>query len=204
MKKIAVFFIVTLFAFRTAEAQNLDGLLRLLGIGESSEQTERTAEESATSTLTAEGLKGEWLYNEPVLRYDGSDVLGSIGVKAVEAMLPMMYAKAGLSAGNGLISFTASNMVSGQLGEYKVSGRYKYSSEDGALILSAQIGAVNGVLHGIAAMEGDALILLFEAQEAAEIVERVSSKAASNDTFKMMKSLLDKYPGVKLGCKLKR
>ena len=204
MKRLAVIYLAMLFACQTAGAQSLEGLLRMFGLGGSSEKSEQTAEQPAAPALTAEGLTGTWRYSEPASRYDGSDVLGSIGIKAVEAMLPSMYAKAGLSDGSGTITFTAPDTAGGQLGGYKVAGSYTFVPEEGSLTLTAEIGGVRGVLHGSATLDGDVLTLLFDAAEAAAIAERVSPAAASNDTFKMLKSVLDKYPGVKLGCRMKR
>lgn len=204
MKRLTILFVAALFACQTAGAQSLDALLRLFGLGGSQEKTEQKAEEPAAPALTADGLMGVWYYSEPASRYDGDDLLGSIGIKAVESMLPSMYAKAGFADGKGSMTFTAPDMVRGQIGEHKVLGRYTFAPEDSSLTLSAEIGGTSGVLHGAATLDGDVLTLLFDASEAAAIVERVSSKAATNDTFKMMKSILDKYPGVKLGCKMKR
>ena len=204
MKRLTILFVAALFASQTAGAQSLDALLRLFGLGGSQEKTEQKAEEPAAPALTADGLTGVWHYIEPASRYDGNDILGSIGIKAVEEMLPSMYAKAGLADGKGTMTFTAPDTASGQLGGYNVSGRYEFAPEDGSLTLSARIGGTSGVLHGSATLDGEVLTLLFDAAEAAAIVERVSSKAATNDNFKMMKSLLDKYPGVKLGCRMKR
>lgn len=201
--KLSALFIAALFACQTAGAQSLEGLLKMFGLG-SSEQKEQSATAQPAQALTADGLLGVWHYAEPASRYDGDDVLGSIGVKALETALPSMYAKAGLADGKGTMTFAAPDTASGQIGEYGVTGSYAFTAEDGSLTLSAEVGGVSGVLHGSASLEGDVLTLLFDASEAAAIVERVSPKAASNDNFRMMKSLLEKYPGVKLGCRMKR
>lgn len=204
MGRITVILVATLFTCQTAGAQSLDALLRLFGFG-SSQKTEQPAEPKPQQpALTAEGLTGVWRYSEPASRYDGDDVLGSIGIKAVETMLPSMYAKAGLAEGKGTMTFTAPDTVSGELGGYVITGRYEFNPEDGTLTVTGTIGGVTGSLHGEAQLENGVLTLLFDAQEAASLVERVSSKAASNDNFKMMKSVLDKYPGVKLGCRMRR
>ena len=187
-----------------AEAQNLGDLMKLLGFGGSAETKEQAATTSAPTTkLTAKRLRGKWHYAEPASRYDGNDMLGSFGMKAVESMLPAMYAKAGLDS-TATLTFAANGTASGQIGDYKVTGRYTFNESDGSLAVSASIGGTEGVLHGTATLEEGVLTLLFDAQEAASIVERVSSKAAANDTFRMMKTLLDSYPGVKMGCRMKQ
>lgn len=207
MRRLSLFFTFVLFACCPAEAQSLEGLLRLFGL-DSSKRTEQNTEQSLemqpVAALTAEGLTGAWHYSEPASRYDGDDVFGSIGVKAVENLLPSMYAKAGLSEGKGTMIFTAPDTVSGELGGYVITGRYKFTPENGTLAVSGVIGGIEGTLHGEARLEGGVLTLMFDAQEAASLVERVSPKAAANDNFKLMKSLLDNYPGVKLGCRMKR
>lgn len=202
-RKTIAILIAALFACHTADAQSLSDFLRFLGLGSSS-SSEQTVETERRPALMAEGLLGTWRYSEPAVQYDGNDMLGSIGVKAMEAMLPSMYAKAGLSAGDGTVTFTAPDVASGRLGGHQVTGRYDFTPADGTMTVSATVGSASGELHGTATLENGVLTLLFDASEAAAIVERVSSKAASNDSFKMMKSLLDSYPGVKLGCKLKR
>lgn len=202
MKRFTVILLAALFACQTAGAQSLGDLLKMLGFGGSS-QTEQVAE-NPKPALTAEGLLGRWRYAEPASRYDGSDMLGSFGVKAVETMLPSVYAKAGLSEGSAAVTFTAPDTVSGQIGDYTLTGRYTFDESSGTLTVSATIGGVDGVLHGTAALENGVLTLLFDAQEAASVAERVSSRVASNDKFQMMKSLLNSYPGVKMGCRMRR
>ena len=205
-RKIAIAIIAGLFAFQTAGAQNLTDLLKLFGFGSSdtTEQAAESAEAAKTPELTSEGLLGVWRYVEPASRYDGNDMLGSVGFKAMQAVLPAMYAKAGLSDGSARITFSAPDVASGEIGKYKVTGRYTFTPEDGSMSVSATVGKASGVLHGTATLEDGVLTLLFDAAEAAAIVERVSAKAAANDNFKMMKSLLDSYPGVKLGCRMRR
>lgn len=202
-RKLVIALVAGLFACQTAGAQSLSDLLKFFGFGSSNDK-EQTAEAPKTPTLTTEGLLGTWRYAEPASRYDGGDMLGSIGMKAVETMLPTMYAKAGLSAGSARVTFAANGEASGEIGDHKVTGRYTFDPDDGTMTISATVGSASGVLHGTATMEDGVLTLLFDASEAAAIVERVSAKAASNDNFKMMKSVLDSYPGVKLGCRMKR
>ena len=202
-RKFAIALVALMLACRPAGAQNLNDLLQLFGLG-ASDTKEQAAEAPKSRTLTAEGLSGVWRYAEPASRYDGNDMLGSVGFKAMQAVLPAMYAKAGLAEGSARLTFTTPDVVSGEIGEHKVTGRYTFNPDDGSMSVSATVGKASGVLHGTATIEDGVLTLLFDAAEAAAIVERVSPKAAANENFKMMKSLLDSYPGVKLGCRLKR
>ena len=202
MRKLMLL-VAVLFACRTADAQSLSDLLRLFGIG-SSASREETVQTSGPS-LTAEKLCGTWTYAEPVVVYDGGDVLGAIGVKALEGSMPSMYAKAGLSAGKGSVTFTGKGEASARLGDHKVTGTYSFAASDGSLTLSAKVGDASGVLHGSASTDEDGVLtLVFDASEAAAIIEKASAKAASNDNFRMMKALLNSCPGVMMGAKFRR
>lgn len=193
---------VALLACQSAEAQSLTDLLKLFGFGGSTETKEQAAPEPKPA-LTAKILHNKWHYAEPASRYDGDDMLGSFGMKAVESLLPTLYGKAGLDS-SATVTFSANGTASGQLGEYKLTGRYTFNESDGSMTVTATIGGVEGVLHGSATLDNGVLTLLFDAKEAASIVERVSSRAAANDKFQMMKSLLNSYPGVKMGCRMRR
>ena len=149
-------------------------------------------------------MLGEWHYSEPASRYDGNDILGSFGIMAVASMMPALYAKAGLTKGSATVTFTAPDIAGGHIGEYSVTGRYTLDESDGSMTVSATVGGVEGVLHGSATLENGVLTLLFDAAEAAAIVDRISERASKSEKFRMMKSLLDSYPGVKMGCRMTR
>lgn len=201
--KLTVVLIALLLASHTAGAQSLNDLLRFFGFG-TTEKSEQSAESASVPLLTSHGLLGEWHYSEPALRYDGEEVMGAIGVKAVESMLPSMYARAGLTAGSTL-TFALPDEARGRLGDYRLTGRYEFTPSDGKISVSALVGGVEGLLHGEASLdESGVLTLLFDASEAAAIVERVSPAVSSNEKFRTMKSVLDLCPGVMMGCRLTR
>lgn len=202
MKRLTLILAAALLACQTTQAQSLSDLLKFFGFGGQTETKEQTAEQTAPALTTAK-LLGQWRYAEPASRYDGDDMLGSFGMKAVETMLPAMYAKAGLDS-SATVTFSSADTASGHIGDYTLTGKYRFNETDGTMTVTATVGGVDGVLHGTATLDDGMLTLLFDAQEAASIVERISDKAASNEKFRMMKSVLDSYPGVKMGCRMKR
>ena len=192
-----------LLAFQSAGAQSLGDLLKLLD-GLSSGSAEQNARTEERPAVTAKSLTGKWTYAEPAARYDGDNLVGTLGVSALESILPALYSKAGLTAGKGSVTFSAPDVFSARIGSYNVTGNYRMVSPDGTVVLSATVRNVSGMLHGSVVIDGDTLTLVLDAAAAAALVERVAPKASSNDYFKILKSVFDSYPGVKFGCKLTR
>lgn len=195
---------MVMFSSVTAQAQSFESFLRMLS--GSSEQTKTDNEQDAVKAvkLSADKLRGTWTYAAPALKYEGDDMLATIALKGVESYLPSIFAKAGLTPGVGTLTFTRTRDIHASAGDRKVSGSYSYNAKTSALTLTAKYGDKRASIDGEAMLEGDYLVLLFDASEAANIVTTMSQEAAQNDTFALVKSILDKYPGIKLGCKLKK
>lgn len=191
---------LTVVSVSGAQAQSWDNLLRALGLG--GQPAQQTA--TAAAHLSEQQLQATWVYSSPATGYDGNDALAAVGVKTLESMLPSLYLRAGLSEGNGTVEFRPDGVLEARIGDHKVTGRYELSRSDGRLTLSARVGDVAGQLNGRASVDDGELTLLLDASEAARLVERVSSKASSNEKFRLMKALLDKYPGIFIGCKMMR
>lgn len=201
MRKFITMAIAALVAVQTAEAQNWQELLRRLTGGPAEKKTEQPAGEQPAG-LTAAALCSTWTYSAPAMKYEGDDMLASIALKGIEGYLPSLYAKVGLAKGSGRATFTTTRAVHAEAGTHKASGSYSFDPSTGELTVTVKRGGASVDFHGSATLEEGALVLLFDASEAADIMERMSDKAAQNDNFKMMKSLLDKYPGIKLGCRM--
>ena len=202
MGRVSALLAVALLSFQSVEAQSLSDFLKLLG--NYSGTTEQSDDKAPSQVLTTESLLGTWNYYEPAARYDGDDVIGSLGLSALESLLPSLYSKAGLKAGSGSVTFSSPDVFSARIGEYNITGKFRITSSDGAIILSATVRNVSGTLYGHAAIENGTLTLVIDAAKAAALAEQVSPKAASNNYFKILKSVLNSYPGMKFGCKMKR
>lgn len=204
MRKIIIMAAMAVLCMQTADAQNWQDLLRRLTGGSSKQaSTEQTAEEQAPA-LTAATLCSTWTYSAPAMKYEGDDMLASIALKGVESYLPALYAKVGLTSGTGKATFTTLHDVHAEAGDHKASGSYTFDPSTGDIVITAGRGDATASFHGTATLENGVLVLLFDAAEAADIMEKMSESAAKNEQFKTMKSLLDSYPGIKLGCKMTR
>lgn len=205
MRRVIMMIVAAMmFSSQAAQAQSLNSFLRMLSGSTQESETEDKSEPAKTVKLTADMLRGTWTYSAPALKYEGDDMLATIALKGVESYLPSIYAKAGLSAGVGTLTFTRTREVHAAAGERKVSGTYSFSTRSSEIVISTKHDGESYSFCGTAQMEGDVLVLLFDASETADLIMKMSSEVAQNDTFKMMKSILDKYPGIKLGCKMKR
>lgn len=180
-------------------AQSLSDILRIFSGSSSSASESAPAQSMAPS---AARLCSVWSYSEPASKYDGDDMLASIAVGSMESFLPSVYAKAGLEKGRASVRFVPDGTFIVESGGRSFSGSYSYLPATGGLTVSAVAGTSSVTLRGTAAIDGGALVLLFDAGQAAEAIERVSPSAAGNENFRTVKSLLDKYPGIKLGCRL--
>lgn len=203
MRKTIIMAAMAVLCMQTADAQNWQDLLRRLTGGGTPKQTEQKAEEQ-TPALTAAALCTTWTYSAPAMKYEGDDMLASIALKGVESYLPALYAKVGLTSGTGKATFTTLHDVHAEAGEHKASGSYTFNPSTGEIVVTTGHGDATASFHGTATLEDGVLVLLFDASEAAGIMEKMSESAAKNEQFKTMKSLLDSYPGIKLGCKMKR
>lgn len=203
-KVIMMIAAVVIFSSQAAQAQSLDSFLRMLSGSIQESETEAKSTPVKVVKFSSDKLRGTWTYSAPALKYDGDDMLATIALKGVESYLPSIYAKAGLRDGVGTLTFTRNREVHAAAGDRKVSGTYSFNPRSSEIVISTKHDGKSYSFRGTVQMEGDVLVLLFDASETADLIMKMSSEAAQNDTFKMMKSILDKYPGIKLGCKMKR
>ncbi len=193
-----------IFTMQAAQAQSLERFLRMLS-GSSQESAEKDEQTPVkVEKLTADKLRGAWTYSAPAMKYEGDDMLATIALKGVEGYLPSIFAKAGLTPGVGTLTFTRTRDIHAVAGNNKVSGTYAFNARLSELTITAKYGDKQVSITGTATLDDDMLVILFDAAKAADIVSKMSKEAAENSTFVMLKSVLDKYPGIKLGCKMKR
>ena len=58
--------------------------------------------------------------------------------------------------------------------------------------------------EGVASVADGVLTLLFDARQALDAVGGTPDQAAQNEKLRQICAILEKYPGIRLGCKLSR
>lgn len=204
---------VAAFAAQPLQAQSwADALGKALG-GAAKQQTATEAAEAAAAPAappTARALRGVWTYRAPAMDYTGDDMLAALAVGTLRDQMAPLYARAGLEPGKGTVRFADGRRVVFELGTHRMEGTYTYRPATGALTVTLRHQGRQAAFEGTASLSDGVLTLLFDARQALEAIggrealEGVPEQTAQLEKLRQLAVLLEKYPGIRLGCRLGR
>ncbi|WP_418450586.1 lipocalin-like domain-containing protein [Alistipes sp.] len=202
MKKLLALAFAACFAAQPLVAQSwADALQKALG-GSRKESSEAAATPAAPPT--AKALRGAWTYRAPAMDYTGDDVVAALAVGSLRDQLAPLYARAGLEPGTGTVRFADSRRVAFELSGHRMEGTYVYDARTGRIAVTLSRAERTATFEGVASVADGVLTLLFDARQALDAVGGTPDQAAQNEKLRQICAILEKYPGIRLGCKLSR
>lgn len=186
-----------------AEAQSWKNLLDGL-IGGSKKQTKTTETVVQSKFPTSDEIAGKWIYDDAKLAYTGSDMLATLAVAGLQGQIGSYCTKAGLVAGRDAVTFGADNDVKLHIAGREATGTYGYNSLNGMLTITLTVDGKSASFHGTATLADKMLTLLFDANETLQVVKNVSPSAMQNSNVQTLATVIEKYPGLQLGCTMTR
>ena len=136
--------------------------------------------------------------------YTGDDVVAALAVGSLRDQLAPLYARAGLEPGTGTVRFADSRRVAFELSGHRMEGTYVYDARTGRIAVTLSRAERTATFEGVASMADGVLTLLFDARQALDAVGGTPDQAAQNEKLRQICAILEKYPGIRLGCKLSR
>ena len=202
MKKLLALAFAACFAAQPLVAQSwADALQKALG-GSRKESSGAAATPAAPPT--AKALRVAWTYQAPAMDYTGDDVVAALAVGSLRDQLAPLYARAGLEPGTGTVRFADSRRVAFELSGHRMEGTYVYDARTGRIAVTLSRAERTATFEGVASMADGVLTLLFDARQALDAVGGTPDQAAQNEKLRQICAILEKYPGIRLGCKLSR
>lgn len=185
-------------------AQSWQNLFKdlLQSLGGSSETTQQAA--ATPVPPSAKELRGTWTYQSPAILYTGSDMLATLAVTTLESQLPSYYQQAGLLPGAGTFAFGENDVFEAVLGAHRITGTYRYAAAAGEVSLSFPLEGKQVSFRGRVTLADDVLTLMFEASETLRTLRAASTQFAQNQKVQQISAILDAYPGIMLGAKMKK
>lgn len=199
MKRILALFAVLALAIPGVQAQNwLDAL----------KKGATTAVDKATGgKLTKMALYGTWTYTQPSVKFEGEGLAAAFGGSVVETLivdqLTKIYAKGGLEAGKGTLTFVKKDKkVTAAFGTHKIEGTYVFDAESHDITFSLANGKLTlDAIPSRAYLNGSELTIVFPIKRLMEIIQQASEKIESSnlETFKAAATLLSQYDNAYVG-----
>ena len=198
--------LVTAFVVGTIEvqAQSLDDLMKSISaMFSSSENT--PSQESQPVYPTEDELLGRFKYDALAIDYKGDSALASLAVATLESQLPLIAEKMGLVAGRDYLDVSPDGTMiivcdGKQLPVYCTA----YDPTTGTASLMMRLVDQNITLKASVTKLSGKYRIVFDAQELLSIIAKHDSKFAENTTLQMVKSVIDSYPGVRVGALLQK
>lgn len=190
-----------LLCLNRAGAQSLQRLWQSL-FGSDETKTEQTVPEQ--KPMTAAQLAGTWLYSEAAIDYAGDDMLASMAVSALKGQVEAYAAKAGVVAGRDRLILGADRTLRFIAGKHTAKGTYAYDATSGTVTMQVEIGGRQCTLAGMTTCENGVMTLLFDAGEALAAMKAAAPQLAQNENVKLATTVVENYPGIRLGACLKK
>lgn len=199
MKRILTLFTMLALAIPGVQAQSwLDAL----------KKGATTAVDKATGgKLTEMALYGTWTYTQPSVKFEGEGLAASFGGSFIETLivdqLAKIYARVGLTTGQGTLTFTREKQtVTAAFGTHKIEGTYQFDAESHDITFSLANGKFSlGAVPSHAYLNGSELTIVFPVKRLMEIVQQVGDKIESSnlETLSAAATLLSQYDNAYVG-----
>jgi len=148
------------------------------------------------NTTSQQSLVGTWTYSGPKVVFESENILSQLGGQVVsnnlEQKLGAQLTKIGFTAGQSVLVLNSDNSCTLSLGNKTLPGTYAYDASNHKLTLTGVLGV--GQMTCTVSVQGNQLLMLFDADKLLAIATSLSSKSTST-----LSSLLNSYSGLKLG-----
>lgn len=196
---IAIFSLATLSANNT-QAQSFGDLLKGLS-GLFGSTTTQQVEEKPVYPTEKEVL-GTWIYTEPQIVYEGSDALASLAISTLKGQIPGLAQKFGVVPGQDYVTIKKSKILAVSAGK-KANATYTYIPSTGKAIITGEHNGKKIIVTGYATIKDGLVTVLFDANELVAILSQTNAYK-ENSTLQMMASVIQSYPGIKVGATARR
>ncbi len=158
-------------------------------------------DQATDGKMTEYALAGDWCYASPAVKFEGGDLLSTVGGTAIESTvagkLAKAYERAGIRPGAARISFDKEHAFTLTIGQKELSGTYQYDGSTHVVTLAFAKGKYNlGSVPGHAYINGSDLQLVFPVTKLVNLVTTLGSKVSS---LASVTTLLKKYEAVYIG-----
>ncbi|MBR5464349.1 MAG: DUF4923 family protein [Alistipes sp.] len=200
MKKILFAMVALVATISTASAQSWGDLLKQVA---GSAITE-IADQVTNGALSDAALNGTWSYKQPAVKFEGDNLLSTLGGSAIESSVTTRLEKAytfiGIKEGAATFTFNEDNTFTASLGLAKnLSGTYEFNTETHQITLQfSNTGLLKnfGTMSGYAYISGKELKLVFPVTKLVNMIRTLGSKISYLNTIT---TLLENYENVYLG-----
>ena len=205
MKKI--FFALSLciaLSATSAQAQSLDALINSLSsFFSSSEEPEKAAPK--ITHPEAYDLMGRWYFDTLVMDYTGDSSLASVAVSTLETQLPAVATKFNLVAGRDYIDINEDGSTTIVRGEARMLGYCTYyDSYSGDADLTFTIDGKSVHIDATIIEQDVKTKVLFNANKLMSLMQQHYTKFNENTILQTAKTVIDSYPGIRVGATVKR
>ena len=158
---------------------------------------------SNSKVATADKIVGTWVYEEPAVVFESSNLLkkagGSVVSSRIEKRLQTILSKYGIKKGNFNMTFDKNGNFTQTIRKKTIKGTYTI---DGKNVKLQYTGGVKQIL-GTTQLEGNSLLIVMDASKLLKFAGIVGS-ASGNSLLKTAGSLLSGMDGMECGVRLKK
>lgn len=158
---------------------------------------------SNSKVATADKLVGTWVYQEPAVVFESSNMLkkagGTLVSSRIEKRLQTILNKYGIKKGNMKMTFDKSGNFTQTIGKRTVRGTYTISGKNVKLTYT---GGVSQLL-GTTQLEGNSLLIVMDASKLLKFAGVVGN-ISGNSLLKTASSLFSGMDGMECGVRLKK
>lgn len=204
MKKTFYISILCLVLCSTnVQAQSLDDLLK--GLSSFFGSSEEAAPQPKITHPEIYDLIGVWKFDGLVMDYTGDSSVAAVAVSTLESQLPTIATKFNIVAGRDYIDVSDDGTLTFVCGEARMTAQCSYyDSYDGKASMTFYIDGKSVYVTATILEQGGVTKVLFDANKLMEILAKHYSKFNENTTLQMAKTVIDSYPGIRVGAKIKR
>ena len=204
MKKI--FFALSLciaLSATSAQAQSLDDLLK--GLSNLLGTTEEPAKAPKITHPEAYDLMGRWYFEALVMDYTGDSSLASVAVSTLESQLPAITPKFDLLAGRDYIDINEDGSTVIVRGDKRMTGYCTYyDSYSGDADLTFTIDGKSVHINATIIEQEGKTKIFFDANKMMSLMQQHYAKFNENTILQTAKTVIDSYPGIRVGATVKR
>ena len=205
MRKI--FFALTLciaLSATSVQAQSLDALLKSL-TSLLSATSEEPAKAPKITHPEAYDLMGRWYFEALVMDYTGDSSIAAVAVSTLEGQLPLLASKFDLVVGRDYINIGEDGVITFACGDSRISAHCNnYDSYNGEVTMTFYLKDKYINVTGLVLVQDGKTKVLFDANKIMELLSQHYPNFKENTTLQMAKTVIDSYPGIRVGAAIKK
>lgn len=167
---------------------------------------EEPAKETPNDVYPAlDELFGRFKYDALAIDYTGDSTLAALAVSTLESQLALIAEKAGFVVGRDYVDVTDDGtMIIVRDGHKAQAYCSSYDSQTGKASIMMNLGEQSVYTTTTITKVDGRFRLMFDATELFGLMAKHYSKFQDNTTLQMAKSVIDNYPGIRVGVILRR